>query len=89
LARNVQFISGLMESGVEFIAADMPTANKLTVHIMAAFAEHEVAMISSPHQGSFTAGKGPGNESRQSQVAREVGHGTAGKESSSASVGRH
>jgi DNA invertase Pin-like site-specific DNA recombinase len=46
LARNVYFISGLMESGVDFIAADMPQANRLTVHIMAAFAEHEARAIS-------------------------------------------
>ena len=30
LARNVNFVSGLMETGVEFVAADMPFANKLT-----------------------------------------------------------
>src|SRR5208282_2307449 len=41
LARNVHFISGLMESKVEFVAADMPDANKLTVHVMAAMAEYE------------------------------------------------
>ena len=39
LARNVHFISGLMESKVDFVAVDMPQANRLTVHIMAAFAE--------------------------------------------------
>src|SRR5262249_3204497 len=32
LARNVHFISGLMESGVDFVAADNPHANKLMVH---------------------------------------------------------
>lgn len=46
LARNVYFVSGLMESGVDFIAADMPTANRLTIHVMAAFAEHEAKVIS-------------------------------------------
>ncbi|MDD4195404.1 MAG: recombinase family protein [Syntrophorhabdaceae bacterium] len=46
LARNMAFISNLMESGVEFTAADFPTANKLTVHILAAIAEHEREMIS-------------------------------------------
>lgn len=46
LARNVYFISGLMEWGVDFIGADMPKANRLTVHIMTAFAEHEVRAIS-------------------------------------------
>ncbi len=43
LARNVHFISGLMDSGVEFVACDNPTANRLTLHILAAMAEHEGA----------------------------------------------
>lgn len=46
LARNVAFISNLMESAAEFVACDMPHANRLTVHIMAAIAEHEREMIS-------------------------------------------
>lgn len=46
LSRNVHFISGLMESGVEFIACDFPQANKLTLHILASVAEHEREMIS-------------------------------------------
>jgi DNA invertase Pin-like site-specific DNA recombinase len=46
LARNVAFISKLMESGVEFVACDMPVANKLTIHILAAVAEHEREVIS-------------------------------------------
>jgi|tagenome__1003787_1003787.scaffolds.fasta_scaffold20293116_1 DNA invertase Pin-like site-specific DNA recombinase len=46
LARNVAFIANLMESGVEFVAVDMPSANRLTLHILAAVAEHEREMIS-------------------------------------------
>ena len=46
LARNVRFITTLMESKVEFIAVDMPTANKFTIHIFAALAEQEAEMIS-------------------------------------------
>ena len=46
LARNVYFVSGLMESRVKFVACDMPEANELTIHIMAAFAEHEAKRIS-------------------------------------------
>src|ERR671914_262643 len=46
LARNVAFIANLMESGVDFVAVDMPTANRLTIHILAAVAEHEREMIS-------------------------------------------
>jgi len=46
LSRNVHFLSGLMESGVEFVAVDMPSANKLTLHVLAAVAEAEAEMIS-------------------------------------------
>jgi DNA invertase Pin-like site-specific DNA recombinase len=41
LARNVAFISGLMESGVEFAACDLSPANRLMLHILAAVAEEE------------------------------------------------
>ena len=51
LARNVAFIANLMESGVEFVAVDMPSANRLTLHILAAVAEHEREMISRPDKG--------------------------------------
>lgn len=46
LSRNLHFISKLLESGVEFVAADMPSANKLTIHIIAAMAEYERDVIS-------------------------------------------
>ena len=46
LSRNVAFVSALMESGVEFLAVDNPNANKLMVHMLAAFAEHERDQIS-------------------------------------------
>jgi DNA invertase Pin-like site-specific DNA recombinase len=57
LARNVAFISGLMESGVEFVAADMPTASRLTVHILAAVAEHEAKMISERTKAALAQAK--------------------------------
>jgi DNA invertase Pin-like site-specific DNA recombinase len=46
LSRNLLFITALMESGVDFVACDMPTANKFTIHIFAALAEQEAYMIS-------------------------------------------
>lgn len=46
LARNVAFISSLMESDVEFLAADAAYANKLMLHILSTFAEHEREQIS-------------------------------------------
>jgi DNA invertase Pin-like site-specific DNA recombinase len=57
LARNVYFISGLMESGVEFVAVDMPEANRLTIHILAAVAEHEREMISQRTKAALQAAK--------------------------------
>ena len=57
LARNVYFISGLMESGVEFVAVDMPQANRLTIHILAAVAEHEREMISQRTKAALQAAK--------------------------------
>jgi len=60
LARNVAFISNLMESDVEFIAVDFPQANRLTVHILAAVAEHEAAMISARTKAALAAAKARG-----------------------------
>jgi len=57
LARNVAFISNLMESGVDFVAVDMPDANRLTVHILAAVAEHEREMISQRTKAALQAAK--------------------------------
>ncbi|MCB1809299.1 MAG: recombinase family protein [Candidatus Competibacteraceae bacterium] len=60
LARNVHFISGLLESGVDFVAVDMPEANKLTIHILAAVAEHEREMISQRTKAALQAAKARG-----------------------------
>jgi DNA invertase Pin-like site-specific DNA recombinase len=60
LARNVHFISSLMESGVEFVAVDFPQANRLTVHILAAVAEHEAFMISARTKAALAAAKARG-----------------------------
>jgi DNA invertase Pin-like site-specific DNA recombinase len=60
LARNVHFVSGLMESGVDFVAADNPHANKLMVHVMAAFAEHEREQISHRTKAALAAARARG-----------------------------
>jgi len=60
LARNVHCISGLMESGVEFVAVDMPEANHVTIHILAAVAEHEREMISQRTKAALQAAKARG-----------------------------
>ena len=60
LARNVHFVSGLMESRVRFVACDMPEANELTIHIMAAFAEHEAKRISQRTREALAIAKSRG-----------------------------
>lgn len=60
LARNVHFVSGLMESKVKFVACDMPEANDLTIHVMAAFAEHEAKRISQRTKEGLAAAKARG-----------------------------
>lgn len=60
LARNVHFISGLMEAGVEITACDMPQANRLLLHIMAAVAEAEAAAISARTKAALAAAKARG-----------------------------
>jgi DNA invertase Pin-like site-specific DNA recombinase len=60
LARNVHFVSGLMESGVEFVACDNPHANRLTVHILTAVAEDEARRISDRTKAALAAAKARG-----------------------------
>ena len=60
LARNVAFIAALMDSEVEFLAADFPQANRLTIHILAVVAEHEREMISARTKVALQAAKARG-----------------------------
>ena len=46
LARNVTFVSSLLDSEVKFKAVDMPHANEFTIHVMSAIAQHEAKAIS-------------------------------------------
>lgn len=62
LARNVNFISNLMEAGVEFVACDLPQANRFTIHVMAALAEQEAALISSRTKAALAAAKARGTQ---------------------------
>ena len=62
LARNVAFVSTLMESEVEFVAVDFPQANKLTIHILAAIAEYERELISKRTKAALSAAKQKGTK---------------------------
>jgi DNA invertase Pin-like site-specific DNA recombinase len=49
-----------MESAVEFVAADNPHANKLSIHILAAVAEHEREALSERTKAAPAAAKAHG-----------------------------
>lgn len=57
LSRNAHFLLGLQEAGVRFIATDMPTANELTVGIMALVAQEERKAISARTKAALAAAK--------------------------------
>src|ERR1700744_6231229 len=59
-SRNVAFLANLMDSGVEFVAVDNPQATRFTLHILAAVAEHEAAMISSRTKAALAAAQARG-----------------------------
>lgn len=60
LARNVAFIAGLMDAGVDFVACDQPFASRLTLHILAAVAEDEARRISERTKAALQAAKARG-----------------------------
>lgn len=69
LARSVEFIARLMNSGVEFQAVDMPSANRLTVHILAAVAEAEREAISKRTKDALAQSKKALGGKREGQRA--------------------
>ena len=62
LSRNLAFLSALLESSVEFVAVDNPHANRLTVHILAAIAEHEAKATSTRTKEALQAAKARGTK---------------------------
>ncbi|MCB5945839.1 recombinase family protein [Acidocella sp. KAb 2-4] len=57
LSRDAHFLLGLDKAGVEFVAVDMPNANRLTVHLMAVIAQGEREMISARTKAALAAAK--------------------------------
>jgi DNA invertase Pin-like site-specific DNA recombinase len=57
LARNVHFITGLLEAGVPITCADMPEADRTFLQIMAVFSEREGRVISERTKAALAAAK--------------------------------
>jgi DNA invertase Pin-like site-specific DNA recombinase len=60
LSRDAHFLLGLQKAGVDFVAADMPDANKMTVGIMAIIAQHEREQISARTKAALEAARARG-----------------------------
>ncbi len=60
LGRNVSFIASMMDSKVDFVCCDNPHANRLMLHMLAAFAEHEREQISKRTKAALAAAKARG-----------------------------
>ena len=60
LSRNLAFIANVMEAGIEFVAFDLPFASRLTLHVLAAVAEHERVMISIRTKEALASAKARG-----------------------------
>ena len=72
-----------MESRVAFLAVDMPHANKLTMHLLTAVAEHEREMISQRTKAALAAvkirGTRLGNPRPDMATARAAASGNAAR----------
>jgi DNA invertase Pin-like site-specific DNA recombinase len=62
LSRDAHFLFGLQKAGIDFVAADMPHADRFTVGIMALVAEKERDMISQRTKAALAAAKARGTK---------------------------
>ena len=60
LARNVYFLSSLLETDVEIIFCDFPQANKMVLHILSAISQYEAELTASRTKSALQAKKARG-----------------------------
>ena len=60
LARNVAFLSQLLESDVDIIFCDFPQANKMVLHILAAISQYEAELVATRTKQALAAKKARG-----------------------------
>ena len=57
---NLPLIAGLIESGIDFVAADNPRVNRSTIPLLAAVAEEEMRVVSERTKAALAASKARG-----------------------------
>ena len=62
LARDAHFLLGLKDAGIDFVCCDLPSANRLTVGIMAMVAEEEARLVSIRTKAALQAAKERGTK---------------------------
>lgn len=62
LARNVSFLSNLLESDVDIIFCDFPQANKMVLHILSAISQYEAELTASRTKAALQAKKARGEK---------------------------
>ena len=62
LARNVSFLSSLLENDVEIVFCDFPQANKMVLHILAAISQYEAELIATRTRQALAAKKARGSK---------------------------
>jgi len=72
LSRNAAFLLTLRDSGVDFIAADMPHANSMTIGVMALVAQEEREAISRNTKAALSAAKARGTRLGNPNGARAL-----------------
>jgi len=62
LSRDAHFLLGLEKAGIDFVAADMPAANRMTIGMMAVVADEKRRMISARNKAAWEAAKARGTK---------------------------